>query len=122
MAWDWNAFATTLGFAVPMAGMAFSGWHWVNTRKEEMRQRRYENFHEIVSVLISGRNGDGNTFVDSQVAACFELRNYPEYAEVTCRIINGLLAKWRPHMHEPGLERLVHEGELTVAHLSKSKQ
>ena len=55
-------------------------WQFVNIKKEDARQRDFENYHTLIKRLVVDReDSDGRPFIDVQIASVFELRNFARY-------------------------------------------
>ena len=121
--WQWMTensdalaiFIAFFGLAVPLISLAVSAARFIAVRQAENRQQRYENYHNLIYQLVQGR--EGQPYIDLQVAALFELGNYPEYRDVTLRILEGLGSAWDNSEHPPA--RLRKELELTIDKLKE---
>ena len=82
-----NYVAITLAFTL-VAGV-FKFWQYVDVRRSEQRQRRFENYHKLVERLTAPLPNHDDPYLDVQKAAIFEMRNYPEYKAVTRNIFEG---------------------------------
>jgi len=74
--------------------LSFSGWRYVNVRRSEQRQTRFENYHNLIGWLVEGRDAAKGPMLHAQIAIVFELRNYREYREVSVRILESLEKRW----------------------------
>jgi len=54
--------------------------------------------------------------LDCQIAAVFELRSFPEYFDVTGRILKGLIEEWS---EKKDVDRLIREMRSTVELISR---
>ncbi|MDE1211869.1 hypothetical protein L9W86_17895 [Vibrio aestuarianus] len=98
---------------VPLFAFAFSSYRYVNVKRNEQAQQRFENYHGLIHKLVRGKtDGIG---MDSQRAIIYELRNYREYKSVTIRILEGLKVLWASH------SELTKEIELTLLSLKSFK-
>ncbi len=79
-----------LSVIIPLFVIAFSAWEYTENRKFETKQHTFENYHLIVERFTGGDKG--SVFVI--VANIFELRNYPEYKEVSLKILNDMKLNW----------------------------
>jgi hypothetical protein len=82
---------------------------YLGQKRLEEKDKRFTNYHTLVKDIVGA---DGNVFIDRQIAAVFELRNYSEYYDVTERILMGLRRTWI-ESNIPA-ERLIMEIDLTV--------
>jgi hypothetical protein len=97
-------------FLISMFALAWSAVKYIDVRRSELRQRRFENYHELIRKLVRGEDNRGPP-LDSQIAMVFELRNYPEYSEVTRRILHGLRETWKSE------RRIVEEIDITLGRI-----
>jgi hypothetical protein len=110
-----GAVIAVAGFILSLATLSFSAYRFVEVRRAEQRQLNFENYHKLIGALVGGSDINAVLKVDSQIAIIFELRNFREYADVSIRILNGLIDEWS----ERGFpSRLIEEMRLTVAALS----
>lgn len=75
---DW---LTWLGVVIPLVVLACQGWRYVNIQKDAGRQQEFVNFFHTLERV---NNKDGSLIL--QMAAIFELRNYPKYKDVILKI------------------------------------
>lgn len=79
---------TLLGSVI---AFAFATWRYLDTRRRELHQRRFEQFHRVF-VWVAGVNDNGQKFVDtSQALAVYELAEFPEYRHMTLPILDHYL-------------------------------
>jgi hypothetical protein len=90
---------------VPLFTLAFSAMKYIDVRELEQKQRSFENYHGLIEKL------DSTSSMDAQTAILYELRNYPEYKDVSIRILTSYQAKWKVH------EMLITELNLTINEL-----
>ena len=84
--------ATVIPIIISMLVLAFSALKYVRNRKQELKQKQFENYHMILDWLVAGK--DGHILLDSQIACIYELRNYKQYKDVSLRILEGLKKTW----------------------------
>lgn len=99
---------------ISLAVGAFSAVQYVIIRKAEMKQKRFENYHQLIHELVHGRLPDEAPRLDSQIACIYELRNFKTYKEVSIRILEGLKESWSK---VPAYPRLEKEINLTLSAL-----
>jgi hypothetical protein len=102
--------------ALSLGALAFSGVSYALNRSRQLRQQRFENYHNLLSDLVEGRKGQKVPRLDSQIAVVYELRNYREYREVSIRILEGLKSVWSDN---PKNARLTKEIDYTLEKLRK---
>lgn len=98
-------------------GGLFKFWQYVDLRRREERNRRFENYHELIKSLTQPDSPDLGIRIDRQIASVYELRNFPEYRDVTIRVLNGWRSGWTAE--QKTYDRLDKEMELTIGFLSK---
>ena len=81
MNYSWDQIVAWLGVVIPLFALAWSAFQWIGIQKELQRQKRFERFF---ATIMRVHNADRSLI--SQMAAVFELRNYPEYRELVIRI------------------------------------
>jgi hypothetical protein len=84
-------------------------WYFIEKKKEE-KDNRFLRYHHLIDELIWGQPWK-KVMLQRQIAIIFELRNFPEYYEVTARILESLKNTWK------GNERLINEITLTESHI-----
>ena len=89
-------------------GFAFASLRYVNIKRKEQAQLRFENYHLLIHKLVRAKTE--GTGMESQRAIIYELRNYNEYKEITVRILENLQKLWESH------DLLVDEIERTITY------
>ncbi|GLX76706.1 hypothetical protein tinsulaeT_00460 [Thalassotalea insulae] len=101
-------FMKVVGFAtmmIPLFSIAFSVFEYVKNENAFVKQKSFENYH----FLISNFNG-----ASSQVSAAtiYELKNYPQYCQITLKILASYEATWTDELSletiklvKPGIEK-----------------
>ncbi len=86
--WSWlNSNATQLGLILGVVPIFWGVYSFVAIKKAETKQRRFENYHRLIKDLVQG---DGEAMkADRRLAVIFELKNYPDYAPATEKILRG---------------------------------
>ena len=103
--------------AIPaLISLAISVWRYTSDHRASHRQQRFENYHRLIHELVEGQENQKLPRLDSQIAIIFELRNYPEYRELSERILNGLKSFWPENIKN---QRLHEEIRLTLLKLTK---
>lgn len=98
-----------------LGAMAFAAYQYIILRRSEVNQKRFENYHQLIDWLVSGRI-QGNIKLDNQMACVYELRNFKTYKDVSMRILEGLKANWSKIPVDP---RLLNEIDLTLKALQE---
>lgn len=79
--------STTIAMIVSIIGF----FQWLDIRKREERNRRYDQFRRAFEWL-AGRTVDGQPLVDTQQAmAVYELATFPEYRDICLPILDHYL-------------------------------
>jgi len=87
---EWIAWA---GIVIPLSALAWSAVFYTIARKREDAHQEYQRFF-----LITDHLGHLGGSIASKMAAAYELRKYPQYAEVIINIcekteVTGSMAK-----------------------------
>ena len=91
------AYLTVLGSII---GFGIGLYKWLDVRKREVSNRRFEQFHKIFE-WVAGRTANGTPLVDTQQAmAVYELAEYPEYKHLSLPIIDYYLEKTKDDSEE----------------------
>jgi len=105
---------------VVLIPLAYQAWQFLDQRKRELRDKRFEIFHRLIRDLVEPPEGRDVIKLDRQIAIVFELRNFPEYEEVTERILKGLQEHWSKQTNEfADYSRLIAEVDLTLGYLTR---
>jgi len=75
---EWIAWA---GIVIPLAALAWSAVFYTLARHRETRHQEYQRFFQIMDHL-----GHPDGSIAAKMAAAYELRKYPQYAEVIINI------------------------------------
>lgn len=81
--WEfWLAWAGLIaGLVVPLCVLAWAAYRYTVDREEERKYRRFEQFY-----AVTDRVGEQGGSIVSKVAAVYELRRFPDYADVIVRL------------------------------------
>jgi hypothetical protein len=90
---------------------------YLNSRKQEERDKRFNNFHRLVKELVEGDPVTKIIMLDRQIATIFEFRNYPEYFDIIERLLIGLKETWAG-----GSQRLLIELDLTLKYIEYKRE
>ncbi|UCB56630.1 MAG: hypothetical protein JSV30_05320 [Candidatus Omnitrophota bacterium] len=80
----------SMGIIIPLVSIAFSGIQYIEANKRLTKQKSFENYHIVIGRIGGGEKSD--IFVAA--ANIFELRNYPEYRDVSIRILEHMVKIW----------------------------
>lgn len=117
--WTWlDTHSGAFSLIVTLGTSLFLACKYLKQRAIEIRDRRFEVYHTLIQRLVEPAPG-AVIMLDRQIAVVYELRNFPEYYDVTLRILRGLRDTWKS---APANERLLSEIDLTLAYVeSKTK-
>jgi len=102
---------------VTLARLAFSAHRYLRIRSAEIKQQRFKNYHYLIDELVGAVKGE-DIKLDSQIAKAYELRNYPEYRQLSIRILEGL----KQICIDPKHERLLKEISISLSKLKKFEE
>jgi len=87
--------ATIAAFLVTLISIAFSANSYLVIRKKDQEAARFDIYHRLLRIISSGYDErEGDLKLASQVAYIYELRNFPEYSELTRTTLNRLRGQW----------------------------
>lgn len=89
---------------------------FTNAQKKANKDRRFETYHNLIDDF-AGANRTAK--LDRQIAIAFELRRFPEYFDVTKRILNDWINE-HEQSEEKNIKRLVKEMSLSVEYINSS--
>ena len=100
--------------------IAYQLWQYLDQKKHELRDKRFEVFHRLIRDLVEPPEGKSEIKLDRQIAIVFELRNFPEYRDVAERILKGLREHWSKDIDNfAPYNRLITEVDLTLGYITK---
>lgn len=80
-----------LTLLLSVIAFSFAAWRYLDTRRREIHQRRFDQFHRVF-VWVAGKTETGNPLVNTQQAlAVYELGEFPEYRRMALPIIEYYL-------------------------------
>ena len=83
-------FMKILGFAtvmIPLFSIAFSSFEYVKAENAYLKQKSFENYHFLISNFKGASSQEA-------AATIYELKNYPEYCQITLNILGSFEATW----------------------------
>lgn len=83
-----------LGIIISLFGIVIPLYKFLVEKKLKQKDLRFNTYHSLIQNLVEPKEGKDYIMLDKQIAICFELRNFPEYFEVTQRILKGLYEIW----------------------------
>ena len=82
-----------LGVLIAYFSLILPIYKFLQDKRKEERNKRFENYHKLIDELVGGQPGR-QVMLDRQIAIIFELRHFKEYFPVTLRILTGLKTSW----------------------------
>lgn len=128
--WNDDNLLTIVGIVVAIITFIIPIYKYLFDRKLQLQDARFKIYHGLIRNLVEPDFQDdiiegGNTpnlqhiengkKVDRMVAIIFELRNFPEYFEVTERILNGLKLQWE---NDPCNRPIIKEMQYTLSYIT----
>jgi hypothetical protein len=74
----WQGWIAWAGLALPVATLAWAAFSYVENQRTIRSRHDYERFMELIARY---NNAKGDEPLFTQLAAAFELRNYPQYRD-----------------------------------------
>lgn len=93
---SWCSLIGVIAAVFSIGGMIWSICRYFDLRTKEIQQKRFEIYHSLIKDFVQPDPVMKQTYVDRQIAIAFELRSFPEYYELSIRILEGLSAAWTP--------------------------
>ncbi len=76
---------------VSIAAVIFAAWKYLDTKKAEEKNKRFEQFRQIV-IWVSGYTEAGQRLnTVHQAIAVYQLPEFPEYAPISLKVIDYFL-------------------------------
>lgn len=82
------------GIIISIFGVIIPLYKFLSEKNLKQKDLRFKTYHSLIKDLVEPEKGKTYTMLDRQIAICFELRKFPEYFEVTKRILKGLYINW----------------------------
>ena len=101
-----------LGLLISILAFFIPIYRYLSQKREEQKDKRFQTYHKLIADLVTPPGG----MLDRQIATVFELRNFPDYYELTKRIMTDLIIQWS---NSSGNPRLVTELEITLNYIGK---
>ncbi|GEM_PF-1345374 len=97
--WNWlntnaGVLSLILALVLTLGPLLFAGLRYIRLRSDELRFKKFEIYHNLIRQLVQSESPSGIMYVDRQIAIVFELRNFPEYYELSIRLLFGLKDSW----------------------------
>ncbi len=113
-----NLYAAGITILLTLIAGVYKFWQFVNIKKHEERQKRYENYHDLIKNLNQSDTPGESIKLYRQIAVVYELRNYPQYFDVSKRILQGWIDMQDKKIGGP--EKLCNEMKLSIEFMNKN--
>jgi hypothetical protein len=101
-----------LGLLIAVLAFFIPIYKYLSQKREEQKDKRFVTYHQLIADLVNPPGGK----LDRQIATVFELRNFPNYFDLTERIMTHLTNQWSGDVRN---QRLITELNLTVNYIKK---
>ncbi len=118
---DISSIATIGAFLIAVGSLAFSARRYISITEKTQESERFEIYHELIKTISKGSDGDGLLKLASQIAYIYELRNFPEYQDLTENLLNQLRHQWSTGESDKTFTRLKDAIDDTLAELQRRK-
>jgi hypothetical protein len=114
-----NHLIEIIGIGIAYFSLILPIIQFLKSKNSDDKEKRFKNFHQLIKELVQPDEKTNLTFIDRQVAVIFELKNLPDYYDVSLRILTGLKNDWHKPPDNPGNTRLIAEFDLTIDYITK---
>jgi hypothetical protein len=115
---DLASIATIGALVVSLGSLAFSSRHYLRMRETEQKHEAFSTYHELIKHISRGADDQGPFKLVSQMAYIYELRNFPDYEDLTRALLMRLRAEWAQNVPgHPNNEILSKAIDETLAYL-----
>ena len=118
---DAASIATIAAFLVTLISIAFSARRFIIIREKEQESQRFTTYHRLIKTISKGSDEEGVLKLASQLAYIYELRNFPEYSDLTENLLNRLRVQWSKNEAGDTLEQLKEAIDDTLAYIQQKK-
>lgn len=102
------------GLIITLLGIIIPIYKFITEKNLKQKDLRFKTYHLLIQNLVEPDKETGIIMLDRQIATCFELRNFPEYFELTRRILNDLFVQWSSDTRN---ERILKEIKYTIKYI-----
>ena len=127
--WIYKNLLTIVGIVVAIIALIIPIYKYLFDRKLQLQDARSKIYHGLIKNLVEPELQKENVIdekteqvcnkygkmEDRQIATIFELRNFPEYFEVTERILHKLKTEWGGN---PSNEHIINEIRYTLSYIA----
>lgn len=104
------------GLIITFLGIIIPIYKFITEKNLKQKDLRFKTYHLLIKDLVEPDKETGKIMLDRQIATCYELRNFPEYFELTRRILNDLFVQWSSDSKN---ERILKEIKYTIKYIEK---
>lgn len=87
---EWGTVLAVTGAVITFLWSVFQ---FMLNRGRESKNRDYQVYHQLIKEIVQPDTG-GETYIARQMAAVYELRNFPRYFDISYRVANHLKVSW----------------------------
>lgn len=103
------------GIIISLFGIVIPLYKFISEKNLKQKDLRFKTYHLLIKDFVEPDKETGKIMLDRQIATCFELRNFPEYFEVTKRILSDLYLQWNKDDRN---KRIVKEIKYTLKYIT----
>lgn len=103
------------GIIISLFGIIIPLYKFISEKNLKQKDLRFKTYHLLIKDLVEPDKETGKIMLDRQIATCFELRNFPEYFELTKRILNDLNLQWDKNDRN---KRIINEIKYTLKYIT----
>jgi len=103
------------GIIISLFGIIIPLYKFISEKNLKQKDLRFKTYHLLIKDLVEPDKETGKIMLDRQIATCFELRNFPEYFELTKRILNDLNLQWDKDDRN---KRIINEIKYTLKYIT----
>ena len=107
---------TIIGIIISFITLIIPIYKYLLDRNSALRDRRFKTYHQLIKQLVEPEDGKDWILQDRQIAVIFELRNFPEYYELTKRMLIDLKKQWESDLRN---QRIIKEITYTIYYIQK---
>jgi hypothetical protein len=120
---DLASLATIITLVISLLSLSFSARRYMQIAQRELEKHRFETYHKLLKTVSIGGDECGTLKLVSQIAYIHELRNFPEYSELTQTCLKLLRSEWgQREVGRPTKTPLLKAIDDTVSYLEANKR
>ncbi|WP_281525442.1 hypothetical protein [Alistipes dispar] len=102
-----------IGVIISFLAIIIPLYRYILDRSSKLKDARFITYHDLIKHLVEPEDGKNNLMLDRQIAIVFELRNFPDYHELTYRMLLDLKEQW----DQPTYKRMIREINYTTRYI-----